>query len=58
MSTHYQDDFFWSAVQVGEKYYVVMDYYLITETKPPLGEPFNTAAEAQGEADRRNKEQL
>jgi hypothetical protein len=54
MNTDYQDDFFWSAVQVGEKYYVVMDYYLIAGTRPSLGEPFDTKREASHEADVRN----
>ena len=56
MSTDYQDDFFWSAIECGGKLYVVMDYYLITDQAPPLGEPFDTAWEALREADRRNEQ--
>jgi hypothetical protein len=54
MNEDYMDDFFWSAVQVGDKFYVVTNYYLVSGAKYELGKVYATVWDALAEADRRN----
>ena len=58
MSKNCGDDFFWSPVQVGDKFYVVMDYYLINGVKVELGQEYETVWDALTEANLRNAREV